>query len=282
MSRPLAEKLVLLDSPLNEAYRRAITCAEWLKRDGDKVETMYCNARWCLTCNRIRTGKLMNAYTAPLAGLTDLYFVTLTAPNVEADQLRDEITRLQKVSRQIQDVMRKQGRKLEGIRKLEATYNVQANTYHPHFHYIVSGKEQAEQLRAEWLVRHPQASHKAQDIKPADEGSTKELFKYFTKLNAHQTPATALDVIFKAMEGKRVFQPLGGLRRYKVSEEVEEIQVHTYSELAPDENGSYEWQPAAADWVNIQTGECLTKYNPSPLARRYVRRIENLNLAPPS
>ena len=55
-------------------------------------------------------------------------------------------------------------------------------------------------------------------MRPCDGGSLRELFKYFTKLLAKRSheassrgvaPATALDVIFCAMKGRRVYQSMG-------------------------------------------------------------------------
>ena len=274
LTQPLAMQLSKLESPLQPAYLRTLTCCHYLIRSGAEIKTKYCKARWCLTCNRIRTGKLMNAYADPLMALPDIHFVTLTAPNIGATDLSDEIGRLTKVSRRIQDVMRKRGKQLTGVRKLETTYNKQADTFHPHFHYIVSGRDQAETLKAEWLKRNSSANDAAQDIRPADRSSIKELFKYFTKLNATTTPPEALDTIFRAMEGRRVFQSLGELRAVQVSEEIEEIQAHTYQELEDEHTvADYEWEESAADWVNTSTGECLTKYQPTDKAKAYVSAV---------
>jgi hypothetical protein len=76
------------------------------------------------------------------------------------------------------------------------------------------------------------------------------------------------------MEGRRVFQSLGELRAVQVSEEIEEIQAHTYQELEDEHTvADYEWEESAADWVNTSTGECLTKYQPTDKAKAYVSAV---------
>jgi len=103
------------------------------------------------------------------------------------------------------------------LRKLECTYNAEREDYHPHFHIAVDGRLQANAMLRRWLDLHPEASPQAQDVRPCDTGALKELFKYFTKIitkrpgiSSHAVPsALALDVIFSAMRGRRVYQPMG-------------------------------------------------------------------------
>ena len=273
-TQPLAIQLAELRTPLESSYRNTFYCADAVVRYGSKVKTRYCGNRWCLTCNRIRTGKLINGYEATLKALPDLQFVSLTAPNVEGVGLPDEINRMLKVSRQVQDILRKRGTLLVGIRKLEVTYNAELNTYHPHFHFLISGKQNATALLDEWMKRNPTAKRWCQDITPADNNTVHELFKYFTKLTADSGKVNpqALDTIFRAMVGKRVFQPCGNLHKVQeVSEEIENLRSDNYQELSPMESGYYEW--SGEDWYNLETGEALTNYQPSDAIIAYIKKI---------
>jgi len=158
---------------------------------------------------------------------------------------------------------------LKGIRKLESTYNPETNEYHPHFHCIISGKNDAEALVYEWLKRFPECVSYAQDTRPADEGSIFELFKYFSKLITKDTVYTgALDIIFNAVYRKRTFQPMG---IKKITEDVDEIKSEIIEDLIAAEKM---WTWIETDWICTQTGETLTGYSPSDAMLRLVENIK--------
>lgn len=276
--RAVATRLAELRGPLEKSYRNTIYCANVLEQQGDKLTGRYCNARWCPVCNRIRTAKLIAGYGPTLATLPNPHFVTLTIPNVPAPDLRAAIEAMIKTAQRIQDAYKKrhqrgaQGWQLVGLRKLECTHNSKVETFHPHFHYIVSGEAAARALVADWLRAMPAASHKAQDVRQADTGAGKELFKYFSKLvtqtsdGRRVTNTPALDVIFQAMKGKRVFQPIGIA---KVPEDIEALQS-VQTEIAPDHQY---WEWLNSDWASISTGEYLTGNVPSPAMERLLADI---------
>ncbi|MFM7853912.1 MAG: protein rep, partial [Flammeovirgaceae bacterium] len=111
-----------------------------------------CRKRWCTHCCRIKTAEMTNAYKKPLQELEALYFVTLTRPNVKGRELKSEIQKLIKGFQTIKDNMRKTyGMKLQGMRKLEVTYNDVTDSYHPHFHLIQNDRIHAEKLVELWL-----------------------------------------------------------------------------------------------------------------------------------
>ncbi len=78
-SKRLARNLSELDSPLHDQYRNTVTsCCTYGEQVGNKIKFKYCNARWCTTCNRVRTAKLINGYLPVINQMSDAYFVTLT------------------------------------------------------------------------------------------------------------------------------------------------------------------------------------------------------------
>jgi len=264
----LVIKLAALDSPLKQSYWNSWHCAEVLQQEDQTITGKYCNNRWCLTCNRIRTAKLINGYSEPLNVLTDKRFVTLTIPNVPGDQLKRSIEEMTRQLGLIQKAFRKKGAPIVGIRKLEVTFNASRNDFHPHFHLIVAGENVSRQLINEWLKRFPEANRGGQDEKPADEGSIIELFKYFTKLVTNKRfYVAALDTIFMAMYGKRTFQPMG--IKKNVSEDVDELQSIVYPDLDPRES-LWTWVDLSADWVDLETGETLTGYVPEPFINKLI------------
>jgi hypothetical protein len=204
-----------------------------------------------------------------LRELVEPQFVTLTVPNVPAHKLRIMIKQMLKTCQDISQVMRKRrGIKLVGLRKLETTYAGERDDYHPHFHFIIEGREASKVFLTEWLARWPQATRKAQDIRPADDGALAELFKYFTKVTGKTKRGDkrifllALDNIMQATNGLRTFQPFG-LKR-EVSEDVTDLEatIETGRAALPT---SWSWHDH--DWIDHQTGELLTGWVPSPAIR---------------
>jgi plasmid rolling circle replication initiator protein Rep len=134
----LLQALVKLDSPLKRQYEDTQFCSWTLIQNGNTLTAKYCKQRWCRVCNRIRTGKLISGYENALNKMSDPQFLTLTIPNVSAENLRETMQKMILDIRRIQDLRRKKKQPLiKAIRKLECTYNVDNNTYHPHFHFIV-------------------------------------------------------------------------------------------------------------------------------------------------
>lgn len=270
--------LLYTDSELHKYYQRAYYCNHILTQNEGKIKGKYCNTRVCNICNRIRTAKLIKGYLSQLEE-RDLQFTTLTVPNVPAEDLRDTIEGMIRDASNILKVFRTRRKQpLNGIRKLEVTYNSQRNDFHPHFHFLLDG--QGEKVVDEWLIRRQNSILKAQDCKQVSESggrskkeAMKELFKYTTKIIGRKKGnftvyVDALDTIMTALWRKRSFQPFGDI--YRISEDVDE-------DLQAQEIDSYEpiqwiWHEAG-DWVDVDTGECLTDYD-AP-SHDFLYRFEN-------
>lgn len=264
------------DSPLQSSYFGSMLCSGVMRQEGQKLITTYCKQRWCAVCNRIRTAKAISSYLPVIRDLNDVYFVTLTKKTVFGEDLKANIDLMNKTWRKITDTARKKRTGFEGVRKAECTIRP-GDKYHYHYHVIISGKENAEWLVSAWLKRlKAVADPKAQDIRPADERSLKEIFKYFTKLTASSGKGerklyeyNRMDVIFQSMKGRRVFQPFGGLRM--ASEELEDINGQDFECL---EEAEQVWQWHCEDWIN-ETGECLTGYRASEGFKRIFDEPQN-------
>lgn len=270
----LLRALVKLGSPLAKKYDATLFCSSVLEQDGNKLRSRFCNNRWCNICNRIRTAKLIKGYGAAIDSMIDPRFVTLTVPNVTATELRAEIRRMISEFRKIQELRRKHKKPLiRGIRKLEVTYNPDLQNFHPHFHFIVEGESAADELIEAWLDRNTTADIRGQDQREAK--NPIELFKYFAKLTSKSKSDTiiikagkmvrieysypeALDLVFQAIEGTRIIQPIGGIKYVK--EDIEDLETVVVEDLEPEEAL---WIYQDRDWVNVYTGELLTGYEPS-------------------
>jgi hypothetical protein len=269
------------DSPLNKAYWNTFHCSTTLEQRGKTIKTKYCKNRWCMVCNRIRTATLMKGYEPALKALQEPQFVTLTFPNVEGTCLRQEIEGMYSNFKKLNDRLKKRGVKLKGIRKLECTHNPRTGQFNPHYHFLIEGREQARALVQEWLKEYPNANLEAQYVEPANENSMMELMKYFTKIlptkgsrvdgKVHINPR-ALDTMFQAMQGLRVFQPLG--IKKQVSEEIQQLEKKEY-DVIEKEYSIWIWDQGCADWLDFITFDSLSKYEPEPITMQFIAIIQD-------
>ena len=291
-ARAFILRMVDIDSPLRKSYWNSYHCCDKVaEMSSGGTSAHFCDARWCLVCNRIRTAKMLNSYLPVLDEWSDKHFVTLTIPNVPADGLSDAIKAMQVEFARIKETFKMQNRrqqrdeKLVGLRKLECTYNIARDDYHPHYHVIIQGEQNARDLLAEWLRRFPDAREVAQDIQKADDRSVREMFKYFTKLIAKASGGESvvlpepLDIIFRVIRGKRTFQSFG-FTKPKETEEIsdeamemaEQIERETVVEV-------YQWCQEMHDWIGKTTKKKLTGYVPAVKWRKFVENMEVKKLA---
>lgn len=249
------------DSKLFKSYKNSTYCAETLlTNEVGKIHTTYCKNRWCLTCNRIKTARLINAYLPQLEQLFQPVFVTLTLPTVVGEELPMRIDEMEKQWRllynQTKKAKYKKGYKLfKGIRKAECTIRP-GGLYHYHFHFIIDGWAEGEWLIGQWLKRFPKANRLGQDIRFADEFSFKELFKYAFKSevkSGSKTNAKRYDLVFNALRGKRTYQAFGGIRA--IEEDFSEEDLKDSIVLEGMANRVFKW--CVDDWYDKGTGDAL-------------------------
>ena len=118
-----------------------------------------------------------------------------------------------------------------------------------------------------WLDLNPESDPKAQDIREVNgQKGYLEIFKYFTKLIAKDYRCknvyrfidyNRLDVIFRFMRGRRVFQPFGSL--HSVQEDFEDDELD--GQMLEQANTIWKWMDS--DWYEVTTGESLTGYDPT-------------------
>lgn len=275
----LAEYSKGAGSPLQQSYRNTVYCCDFIgQRDGKlKPGNGYCGNRWCLVCSSIRTARAWDRHKPVIDEWKRPQFVTLTIPNVSAADLRRVIGEMLSASVRVKGSMKKTDRvTLIALRKLECTYNALRDDFHPHFHFVAANRQIARLLRARWLDQYPDATDAAQNIRPASKGTLGEMFKYFTKLvtKAKMMPPAALDTIFRAMKGRRVFQSIG----YVIDNDDDddgaiELERGTNAPTRRDESIDWEWSQSLADWVDYSTGDCLTGYEPVTRFRAFVESV---------
>ena len=235
-------------------YWKTYHCNNIILQDGDKFTGSLCRKRWCTECCRIKTAELTNAYKEPIKAIGQLYFVTLTIPNIQAKQLEPTIAKMIKAFQLIKNNIRKTYNiKLNGMRKIETTYNENSNTYHPHFHLIQDNLQASELILSLWLKQFPQATHKAQDIRKIDtsnDNSFIELFKYATKettKDGKQYTGDVLHTIYEAIKGKRIYQTYGTIKKVKAP--VEALTEPMQLEYIKPQMEIWYYENNLIDWI---------------------------------
>lgn len=269
VTQGIVMQLQHLNSPLHNAYVRTMFCNSFLLQEGNTITAKYCNSRWCLVCNRIRTAKLINGYGAQLEELTEKRFATLTRRAVSAEDLPDTLRQMDFAFTKIRKKLHKAGYKLKGIRKLECEYNDIEKTYNPHYHCIFEGQMITDALIDLWLDEMgDNAQHWAQRNTPCDSGSMKEIFKYATKMavgsrakKGKYVPARAMDIIYRAFHKKRLIRAYG--LKKKVSEDVEELESQVVEELNAPPELAVCWKWEGHDWYRFGNKEPMTNFIPT-------------------
>jgi len=294
--KPLARMLVGASrGPLmGKAYSRTLhQCGQLMEQVDGKLKTYWCGYRWCPACTAIKTARAWNAYGAEVKSWgSDLHMVTLTVPNVSGEVLRSTVRTMHNQFANIgQALHRKYGKGMvKMIRATECTYSEVRGDFHPHMHIVVKGREIAKALLEGWLKRNPEASSLAQDMRKGNAGTVAELFKYATKLSSDKRdtdgtrrviPAHALDTIFTAFRGLRLWQAVGVKAANNdegaIDDNAEiETEVGTEATTRVTENIVWEWCQAVTDWVDLNTGECLTGYEPGRHAKTLIQKMEIL------
>lgn len=249
------------NSLLFKSYKNTSYCAEVLQTNTmGKLTTTYCKNRWCQTCNRIKTARLINNYMPQLENLKNAQFLTLTLPTITADNLLNQISAMESTWRKIYKKSKEAKYKklytpLKGIRKAETTIRPNGQ-YHYHFHLLLDNEPQASWVLQQWLQYNPTASRKAQDIRTATKGAYKELFKYAFKSTIKMDSkinAKRYDVVFAALKNKRTFQAFGGIK--KIDEDFKDEDLINNISIEDSINKVYKW--VVSDWYDKETGEPL-------------------------
>lgn len=256
------------------SYWNTFYCQDKLIGFGDTLHGDYCKNRFCTVCLANRKAENINKYYPVLKEWENPHFVTLTVKSVKAISLNKWIEGMIRAFQLIKDRCNKRykrgkGKKLIGLKSLECNFNAKQKTYNPHFHIIVPNKATAELLKKEWMIQWTtkHTYHKGQHIVEVYdlEKALIETIKYGSKIFTepdikkkgekgvpHMIYAHALDNIFCAMKGKRIFERFGFNLPQQPKKENKTRHVSSYQEWIFDHNQT--------DWYNTKTGERLTGY----------------------
>lgn len=209
-----------------------------------------CENRFCPMCawkkarkNALKIGILMQH----LREVEDkeFLFLTLTAPNVKAEELKDEIKHYnQSFKRLMERKAVKQA--IKGyVRKLEVTYNKDRDDYHPHFHVILAVNKSYFTdknyyiNRDRWLelwqksTKNPLITQvDIRRVKHTDnKKEVSEIAKYSAKDSDYLQDETIFDTFYKTLSGKRLIVYSGLFK--EASKKYENKELEHYKEIDP-------------------------------------------------
>jgi plasmid rolling circle replication initiator protein Rep len=247
----------LKDEQATKTYWKSYHCNSVLLQDNHTFKGSLCRKRFCTECNRIKTAELTNGYKQPMLELGKLYFITLTTPNVKGSELKKEIQKMIKAFQLIKNNIRKTYEiKINGIRKIEITYNQESNTYHPHFHLIQDNLEASNLIQSLWIKQFPKASIKAQDIREinsTDESAFIELFKYATKETNSKGAiysGEVLHTIYSSIQGIRIYQTYGSIKKVKQPKEAKLTDIEL--DFIEPKQDIWIFEHEQKDWINAE------------------------------
>lgn len=205
-------------------------------------DARFCHWRFCALCAWRLSLKRTFVTKIVMTRLSKLnyrfLFVTLTAPNVQAEELSDEISRLNEAWKRMSQRKKYKSLIVGGIRKIEVTYNKKADTYHPHLHILLCVEkdyfkrstnknrekyypnmimfedwqadwqsalrdERAEQIRVQAISNNPRKLAKA----------IAEISKYSAKDSEMAVDKKVFEAMYLGMKGKRLFSPFGEMKK---------------------------------------------------------------------
>lgn len=217
-----------------KTLERILDCATYLEFLADrKLEKrklysgIFCKNRFCPICSKRKSLndalviKVMTEYIRQEMKRRYI-LVTLTAPNVVGENLKDEITKYNKAIDKLFK-RHKYKKAVKGyLRKLEVTYNKNSETYHPHFHVLISVNsryfvDKNEYIkRDEWLIDWQNAMEDSSitqvDVRRVKMNNSEEtgksileLTKYIAKDSNYLENEEVFKCFYIGLRGKRMY-----------------------------------------------------------------------------
>lgn len=217
----------------NKTVERCGECGSFIlfkatkKLDKYKIHNAnFCKNRFCPMCAKRKSLKDTLALTCMSQYIESVkkrrfIFLTLTVPNVVADELEEKIKEMNqgfhKLTRREKFKTAVQGY----VKKLEVTFNKKENTYHPHFHvllsvdknYFTNSKKYLKHSEwlDEWRAVMGDESITQVDIRTFRKKTEKpysavnELTKYIAKDSNYLISEDVFIVFYKSLTKKRMF-----------------------------------------------------------------------------
>lgn len=209
-----------------------------------------CKHRFCLVCSWRKARKNALKISILMQYIKEeenkeFVFLTLTAPNVAADELDDEIKHYNKSFKRLMERKEVKSAVKGYVRKLEVTYNKERDDYHPHFHVVLAVNKsyftdtKAYIARDRWLelwqksTKNPLITQvDVRKVKHTDnKKEVSEIAKYSAKDSDYLKDEKVFDTFYKSLSGKRLIVYSGLFK--EASRMYENKELEKYKELDP-------------------------------------------------
>ena len=241
----------------DKSFERIKECNTFLFMVADKTmektklhRSNNCDNRFCPICawkksrkNALKISVLMQYLREEER--KDFVFLTLTAPNVKAEELDDEIKHYNKSFQRLMQRKEVKSAVKGYVRKLEVTYNKERDDYHPHFHVILAVNKSYFTDKNYYISRDRwlelwQKSTKNNLITQVDVRKVKhtdnkkevsEIAKYSAKDSDYLKDEKVFDTFYKSLSGKRLIVYSGLFK--EASRMYENKELEKYKEIDP-------------------------------------------------
>ena len=216
----------------------------------------------------------------------ELVFMTLTVPNCKGEDLTVTIDKLNKSFKRLMETKRFKNICLGYIRKLEVTYNEEANTYHPHFHIIMAVNKsyftsrdylKILDLLELWRKATKDESITQVDLKKVRMGSIKEVMEiatYTTKMKDLYKNEEVFIILYGALRGRQIITYNGIFKDLCKLQEEKKLDVSNIKQLTDIQEKatkevSYKWKKEEKEYEEYYVRE---------LAEDEIEKFYNLNI----
>jgi plasmid rolling circle replication initiator protein Rep len=227
--KKLKNNINITDKGISRCANCGDFCMFLATKDYDKTKLYtanFCHNRFCPMCAKRKALKDMVALDCMTKWILEkqerrFIFLTLTVPNVCADALDSKIREMNKAFHKL--TRRNSFEKaVKGyVKKLELTYNKKADSYHPHFHVLLSVSKgyfsnmnqyvKRDKWLSEWQAVMNDTDITQVDIRAFRENNGKEqkaileLAKYIAKDSDYMISDNAFITFYNSLHKKRSF-----------------------------------------------------------------------------
>lgn len=265
---------------------RISTCGDFLQFLSDeKIEHLklenanFCGNRFCPQCSVNKSREDAIQLATMVEYLTqkfnyNLIFLTLTAPNIGSDDVKEELNEYTKSFERLFKTKKIKAISKGYVRKLEMTYNSESDTYHPHYHVLIAvNKSYFDDSRLyisqkEWLDMWRKAK-KDSSITQVDVRKFKslddrfkaifEISKYISKDSDYMYSPEVFKVFYNTLKGKRMLSYSGcfkdAVKLYKAGDLVDYMGEDPSEKIKFVRRLWYAWDKSALGYDAVQVQE---------------------------
>ena len=221
------EKLKITENGVKRCRDCGDFCMFLSTKNFDKMKLYkanFCGNRFCPTCAKRKSIKDIIALDCMTRWVIEekkrkFIFLTLTVPNVSEDALDDKI---REMNHAFHNLAKRNSfeKAVKGyVKKLELTYNKKTNSYHPHFHVLLSVSKgyfsnmnqyvKQDEWLSEWQAVMNDTDITQIDVKcfrqKKDQKAVLELIKYIAKDTQWNVDTDIFTVLHNTLHKKRDF-----------------------------------------------------------------------------